>query len=100
MMWPGGHQCSQNGWSASDTSTVLKPRARSPSARNTCSSFSRSMSNASEPFVPLISHWSALRRPSANRVASIVPTEPFSNSTAASTASSTFRPGRNVLAKP
>ena len=27
MMWPGGHQCSQNGWSASLTSTVLKPRA-------------------------------------------------------------------------
>ena len=100
MMWPGGHQCSQNGWSASETSTVLKPRARSPSARNTCSSFSRSMSKASEPFVPLISHWNALRRPCAKRVASSVPTEPFANSTAASTASSTLRPGRNVCAKP
>ena len=100
MMWPGGHQCCQNGWSPSETSTVLKPRARSPSARNTCSSFSRSMSNASEPFVPLISHWNALRRPCANRVASSVPTEPFANSTAASTASSTLRPGRNVCANP
>src|SRR5829696_4647088 len=68
MMWPGGHQKSQNGWSASETSTVLKPRARSPSARKTCSSFSRSMSNASDPFEPLISHWNALRRPSACRV--------------------------------
>ena len=73
MMWPGGHQNSQNGWSASETSTVLKPRARSPSARKTWSSFSRSMSNASEPFEPLISHWNALRRPSARRVDSIVP---------------------------
>ena len=27
------------------------------------------MSNASEPFEPLISHWNALRRPSARRVA-------------------------------
>ena len=25
MMWPGGHQCSQNGWLVSVTSTVLKP---------------------------------------------------------------------------
>ena len=33
-----------------------QPRARSPSARNTINSFSRSMSNASDPFVPLISH--------------------------------------------
>ena len=49
-MCPGGHQNSQKGWSASETSTVLKPRALSPSARNTCSSFSLSMSNASEPF--------------------------------------------------
>ena len=54
------------------------------------------MSNASEPFEPLISHWNALRRPSANRVASIVPTAPFSNPTAASIASSTSLPGRNV----
>ena len=37
------------------------------------------MSNASEPFEPLISHWKALRRPRANLVASIVPTAPFSN---------------------
>ena len=100
MMCPGGHQCSQNGWFVSETSTVLKPRARSPSARKTCSSFRRSMSNASEPFEPLISHWNALRRPSARRVASIVPTEPFSNSTAASIASSTVRPSTNVFAKP
>ena len=28
------------------------------------------MSKKSEPFVPLISHWNALRRPSASRVAS------------------------------
>ena len=35
------------------------------------------MSNASDPFVPLISHWKALRRPSASRVASSVPTAPF-----------------------
>ena len=58
------------------------------------------MSNASDAFVPLISHWSALRRPSASRVASIVPTAPFSNVTAASIASSTWRPGRNVFASP
>ena len=37
------------------------------------------MSNASDAFEPLISHWNALRRPSASRVASIVPTAPFSN---------------------
>ena len=96
-MWPGGHQCSQNGWLASETSTVLKPRVRSSPARKTCSSFSRSMSNASEPFVPLISHWKALRRPSASRVASSVPTAPFANLTVDSTASSTSRSGMNVL---
>ena len=33
----------------------------------------RSMSNQSDAFEPLISHWKALRRPSASRVASIVP---------------------------
>ena len=55
------------------------------------------MSNASDPFEPLISHWNAFRRPSASRVDSIVPTAPFSNSTAASIASSTCRPGRNVF---
>ena len=58
------------------------------------------MSNASDPFEPLISHWSALRRPSARRVDSIVPTEPLSNSTVASIASSTCRPGRNVFTRP
>ena len=77
MMCPGGHQKSQNGWSASETSTVLKPRARSPSARKTCSSFNRSMSKASDPLEPLISHWKALRRPRASLVASIVPTVPL-----------------------
>ena len=35
------------------------------------------MSNASEPLEPLISHWNAFRRPSASRVASIVPTGPL-----------------------
>ena len=58
------------------------------------------MSNASEPFVPLISHWKALRRPSASRVASSVPTAPFANTTVASTASSTSRSGMNVLRNP
>ena len=86
-----------NGWSASVTSTVFAPRARSPSARKTCSSFIRSMSNQSDAFEPLISHWKALRRPSASRVASIVPTAPLSNSTTDSIASSTFRPGMNVF---
>ena len=86
----------RRGGSASETSTVRKPRARSPSSRKTWSSFMRSMSNASEPFVPFTSHWNAFRRPSASRVASIVPTAPSSNSTAASTASSTSRPGTNV----
>ena len=66
----------------------MNPRVRPP-FRNTWSSFSRSMSNASEPFEPLISHWNALRRPRARRVDSIVPTAPFSNSTAASMQSST-----------
>ena len=60
----------------------------------------RSMSNQSEPFEPLISHWNALRRPSASRVASIVPIVPLSNSTTASIASSTFRPGTNVFTRP
>ncbi len=55
------------------------------------------MSNQSEPLVPLISHWNAFRRPSASRVASIVPMVPLSNSTTASTASSTLRPGTNVF---
>src|SRR6476620_3804598 len=81
MMWPGGHQLSQNGWTASDTRTVVKPRVLSSPALNTWSSLRRSMSNASAPLLPLISHWNALRRPSANRVASSVPTAPFSNST-------------------
>ena len=58
------------------------------------------MSKASDPFEPLISHWNALRRPSANRVDSIVPTAPFSNSTAASIASSTLRPGQERLHEP
>ena len=58
------------------------------------------MSNASDPFEPLISHWNAFRRPSASRVASIVPTGPLSNWMAASSASSTRRPGRNVWTKP
>ena len=78
----------------------FNPRARSPSARKTCSSFSRSMSNASEPFEPLISHWNQFRRPARSSVASIVPTAPLSNSTAASSASSTRRPGRNVFTNP
>ena len=34
------------------------------------------MSKAIEPLEPLISHWNALRRPSARRVASIVPIAP------------------------
>ena len=51
------------------------------------------MSKASDAFEPLISHWNALRRPSANLVASTVPTAPFSNVTAASSASSTCRSG-------
>jgi hypothetical protein len=58
------------------------------------------MSNASDPSDPLISHWNAFRRPSARRVASIVPAAPLSNSTAASSASSTRRPGRNVFTNP
>ncbi len=58
------------------------------------------MSKKRDPFEPLISHWHAFRRPSASRVASIVPTAPFSNSTVDSTASSTSRPGTNVCRKP
>ncbi len=96
MMCPGGHQWLQNGWSVSETSTVLKPRARSPSARNTCSSFSFSMSKATDALEPLISHWNAFRRPSASRVASSVPTAPLVNSTAASRQSSTRRPWTKV----
>ena len=60
------------------------------------SSFRRSRSKASEPFEPLISQLKAFFRPVANRVASIVPTAPFSNRTAVSNASSTCRPGWNV----
>ena len=55
------------------------------------------MSNQSDAFEPLISHWKAFRRPSARRVASIVPTAPLSNSTTDSIASSTSRPGMNVF---
>ncbi len=61
-----------------------------------CSSFSRSRSKASEPFVPLISQLNAFLRPAAKRVASIVPRRRSSNSTTASNASSTSRPGMNV----
>ena len=43
--------------------------------------------------MPLISQVKAFLRPVAKRVASIVPTAPFSNATTASTASSTSRPG-------
>ena len=55
---------------------------------------------ASDPFVPLISHWKAFRRPSASRVASSVPTAPFAKTTVDSTASSTSRPATNVRRKP
>ena len=58
------------------------------------------MSNATDPFEPLTSHWNAFRRPSASLVASIVPIGPLSNSTAASSASSTRRPGTKVWTKP
>ena len=100
MMWPWGHQCSQKGWSASETSTSRKPCARSPGfepRRWTCSSFRRSRSKAIEPFEPLISQVNAFLRPGQKRDASIVPIAPFSNSTAASNASSTSRPALNVL---
>ena len=79
-MWPCGHQCSQNGWSASETSTVRKPCAV-PRREWTCSSLSRSRSKASEPLEPLISHVKAFLRPGQKREASIVPTAPFSNAT-------------------
>ena len=49
-----------------------------------------------EPFEPLISHVKWFLRPWQKREASIVPTAPLSNRTAASTASSTSRPGMNV----
>ena len=58
------------------------------------------MSNASDPFEPLISHWSALRRPSASRVASIVPTEPFSNSTVGLDRVVDLPPGQERLHEP
>jgi hypothetical protein len=54
-------------------------------------------SKAIEPFEPLISHVKAFLRPVAKREASMVPTAPFSNATAASTASSTWRPGQNAV---
>ena len=47
IMWPCGHQCSQNGWSGSETRTVRKPCARAPGVepvRWTSSSLSRSRS--------------------------------------------------------
>ena len=91
-MWPCGHQCSQNGWSASETSTVRKPFVPSECS----SSLRRSRSKASEPFEPLISQVKAFLRPFAKRVASIVPTAPLSNETADSTASSTSRSGQKV----
>ena len=55
------------------------------------------MSNASEPCEPLISHCIAFLRPSAKRVASIVPTAPFWKATTDSKASSTstFAPPRS-----
>ena len=77
----GGHQCSQKGWSASETSTVRKPCACAPGvepSKCTCSSFRRSRSKAIEPLEPLISQRKAFLRPVAKRVASIVPTAPLS----------------------
>ena len=99
MMWPCGHHHSQKGWSASETSTVRKPCADSAGvdpAMCTCSSFSRSRSNAIEPLEPLISQVRAFLRPVAKRVASIVPIAPLSKATADSNASSTSRPGLKV----
>ena len=99
MMWPCGHQCSQNGWSASETSTVRKPCADSAGvdpAMCTCSSLSRSRSKAIDPSEPLISHLKAFLRPVAKRVASIVPTAPPRRLTTDSNASSTSRPGLKV----
>ena len=72
-------------------------RAEPIRRRRECwSSLSRSRSKASDPFEPLISQLNAFRRPTAKRVASIVPTRRSSNSTAASNASSTSRPAMNV----
>ena len=47
------------------------------------------MSKLNDPLEPLISNVSPFLRPEAKRVASIVPTAPFSKSTTDSTASST-----------
>ena len=66
------------------------------SLKCTCSSLSRSRSNAIEPLEPLISQVKAFLRPWQKRDASIVPTAPFSNLTTDSTASSTSRSGMNV----
>ena len=79
MMCPGGHQYSQNGCSASLTSTVRKPWTEAPGvepSRWTCSSLRRSRSKAIEPLLPLTSQRKAFLRPVAKRVASIVPTAP------------------------
>ncbi len=81
-----------NGWSGSVTSSVRKPFGPS----ETCSSLSRSRSNASDPFEPLISNTKPFLRPAAKRLASIVPIAPFWKVTLASKASSTSRPGWNV----
>ena len=59
----------------------------------TCSSFSRSRSKAIDPFEPLISQVKAFLRPVAKRVASIVPTAPFSKLTADSNAYD-YNPGK------
>src|SRR6266851_3180881 len=107
-MWPCGHHHCQNGWLASETSTVRKPCASAPGSepgRCTCSSFNRSRSNPIDPFEPLISNVIPFLRPRQKREASIVPTAPPLKSTTASTASSTSTvpPGlflMNVLVAP
>ena len=61
-----------------------------------CSSLRRSRSNASEPFEPLISHWNAFLRPSRSAWPRSCRRRRPRTRTAASTASSTSRPGWNV----
>src|SRR4051812_44823863 len=91
-MCPCGHQCCQNGWSDSDTSTLRKPCAWRPGdelVKCACNSLRRSMSNESEPLDPLISNVSEFLRPGQKRDASMMPTAPPLKSTSASTESST-----------
>src|SRR3954464_6515385 len=90
MIWPAGHQALMYLCAPSVTSTLRKPlTSGGSSSKNTFSSFIRCRSKTMLPLLPLISNELKFARPLAKRVASKLPTAPFSKRVRNSPASST-----------